>query len=471
LLGRNILGAGRYVDAARYLDRSLAVAPHVSTVRREALRLRIIAACAVGDLPTVRATLDRALADPELLVARREGLTKLAERCGLPKAAGATPTAVAPAPAPKPAGSAGAPEPSPVSPGEKPICPEEMRLLPGGKFLVGSLPSEKGAPDEEPRYETELAPFCLDETEVTAKTYFSCVASEKCQKPEKTGVLCNFGRPEREAHPMNCITWSAADEFCKTRGARLPTEVEFEYAARGGSEYRKYPWGDEAPDGRTCWKHNGSCPVKSYAAGAFGLFDVSGNVWEWTDDWYGPYPWPPATGSAKVYRGGSFSRRFEKWMHTRLRDRGRPNDAGAHLGFRCALTPDTAKCPFGVEGAGRCRHGVVGRDCGAERSFNGVRCVKPGEPRCASGWVEKEGHGCVLEREIEPEIEDIQASAALVTNARSPEFDGDCAENHPERPHAFRYAGGSHAARNLVSRGVGCKNRDVGVGWNSTCCP
>ncbi len=74
------------------------------------------------------------------------------------------------------------------------------------------------------------------------------------------------------------------------------------------------------------------------------MFDISGNVWEWTDDWYAPYPWPPETGYAKVYRGGSWSRRFEKWMHTRLRDRAKPSDQGAHLGFRCALVPDLNRC-------------------------------------------------------------------------------------------------------------------------------
>jgi hypothetical protein len=211
--------------------------------------------------------------------------------------------------------------------------------------------------------------------------------------------------------------------------------------------------------------------VKSFAPGAFGLHDVSGNVWEWTDDWYGPYPFPPPDGFAKVYRGGSFSRRFEKWMHPRLRLRGKPSESGAHLGFRCALTPDTGKCPFGTASPGRCRHGVLDRECGEGRTFNGVRCAKPGEPRCAPGSAEKEGHGCVPEHAVEAELEDVQASAALVTRAPSPEFDGDCRANQPARPRAFRFSGGSHAARNVVSRAAGCKNRDVGVGWNSACCP
>jgi hypothetical protein len=77
----------------------------------------------------------------------------------------------------------------------------------------------------------------------------------------------------------------------------------------------------------------------------------------------------------------------------------------------------------------------------------------------------------VPEHAVEAELEDVQASAALVTRAPSPEFDADCRANQPVRPRAFRFSGGSHAARNVVSRAAGCKNRDVGVGWNSACCP
>jgi formylglycine-generating enzyme required for sulfatase activity len=472
LIGRNLFGAGRYAAAARYLDQSLALEPRLASVRREAIRLRLIAACALGDVPGVEKALESALADPELRSARRLGLTRFAERCGVTLVAGRnTTTAVLPPPERADPSAGAPPSKTPRAPSGSLTCPPGMVLLPGGRFWVGSEASAQRSPDESPRYLTELAPFCLDETEVTVKAYEACVAKRKCPAPAKTGLLCNVGRPERADHPANCVTWGAAHWFCETDGKRLPVEAEFEFAARGGAEYRKYPWGDEPPDGRTCWKHNGSCPVKTYAAAAFGLFDVSGNVWEWTDDPYGPYPWPPETGEAKVYRGGSFSRRFEKWMDPRLRNRSRESDAGAHLGFRCALTPDTARCPFGAESVGRCLHGVLDRECGEGRSFNGVRCVKPGEPRCAAGWVEKEAHGCLPEHEIEPEIEDIQASIGLVTHVPSPEFDADCRANQPGRPRAFRYAGGTHAARNFVSKGSGCKNRDVGVGWNSTCCP
>jgi formylglycine-generating enzyme required for sulfatase activity len=459
------LTLGRHKDAARYLDRSLALAPHLGSVRREALRLRLIAACALGDLPEIQKALERAVAEPGVLTARRLGLERLAERCGLPPVGSGAKSTVAPTPS---SAMTAVPQWGKDTP---PFCPKGMLGIPGGKFWVGSEAKEGRSADESPRYLTQLPPFCLDETEVTVAAYTACVESGNCEKPTRSQIYCNFGRNERNAHPVNCVTWAMADTYCKLRRARLPSEVEFEYAARGGSEYRTYPWGDAPPDGHACWKHNGTCEVKSFAAAAFGLYDVSGNVWEWTDDWYGPYPWPPPDAFAKVYRGGSFSRRFEKWMATRLRERARPSEDGAHLGFRCALTPEVERCPFGVESPGRCRHGVVERACDEGKTFNGARCAGPGEPRCGAGWSEKPGYGCVLDRAIEPEIEDVQASAALVENVRSPEFDADCAANQPERPRAFRFSGGSHAARNLVSRGSGCKNRDVGVGWNSTCCP
>ena len=81
------------------------------------------------------------------------------------------------------------------------------------------------------------------------------------------------------------------------------------------------------------------------------------------------------------------------------------------------------------------------------------------------------GYGCVLEGEISAEGEDVEAEAKKVQRTRSPEFDDDCSTNSRDRPHAFRYAGGTHPARNLVGKRDGCKNRDVGVGWNSACCP
>lgn len=382
-------------------------------------------------------------------------------------------------PAPLPPKSAAPSAPSPATPAPSvlppapvtPSCPEGMTLIEGGEFWVGSAVQEHQSAEETPRYRTRLASYCLDLTEVTVKAYSACVAEGRCSPARTPWKLCNGSRPGREDHPINCVTHGEAEAFCAARSVRLPTEVEWEYAARGGPLELRYPWGEGSPDGRACWKHHGTCAVKTYAAGAFGLFDLSGNVWEWTSTWYGPYPFPPQTGFAKVNRGGSFSRRFEKWMHTRLRNRSAPSDFGSHLGFRCALSPSGITCPFGTDGSGGCLHGVLDRDCPEAEAWNGVRCAPPGAPRCRPGRVEKPGFGCVSEIAVADPRRDLEGEASQVSRARSPEHDADCRTNQGDRSQAFRYVGGSHEARNLVSRRNGCKNRDVGVGWNSACCP
>jgi formylglycine-generating enzyme required for sulfatase activity len=364
-----------------------------------------------------------------------------------------------------------APRPVEEAPATAPGCPEGQAPIPGGEVWIGSEPHERYADDESPRFRTRLAPYCLDQTEVTTSAYRACVAKGECTAPNNRQFHCNDRYPERGDHPINCVTWTQANEYCRQQGRRLPTEAEWELAARGGQEYREYSWGDEPPDGRACWKRAYSCEVKSFPAGAFDLYDMTGNVWEWVEDFYGPYPWPPATGFSRVYRGGGWSRRFEKWMHTRLRNREAERFSGSHLGLRCASTPPGVSCPFGADGAGRCLAGVLERACDPPREWNGVRCAKPGEPRCREGWVEAPGHGCVPGEEQAPPGVDLAAEKAGVTRAPSPEFEADCRQNFKGRPHAYRYTGGTHRGRNLVSRSAGCKNRDVGVGFNSTCCP
>ena len=351
-----------------------------------------------------------------------------------------------------------------------PSCPSGMTLIAGGPFRAGTS-SPAAAPEETPAFETEVATFCLDPTEVTVAAYQDCVRSGKCTASKAEGRFCNTRFPDRTDHPMNCVDWKQSAAYCEARGARLPAELEWEYAARGGSEYRAYSWGAEAPDGRTCWKHvGGSCRVKEFPAGAFGLYDMIGNVWEWTDDWFGDYPWPAAHGTNKVYRGGSWSRRFEKWMSPRLRNRWPPGLQGSHLGFRCALTPPGARCAYGRSSDGkRCLHGVKSATCLGRARWNGVRCANPGEPRCPASSEEVPGHGCTLTLDVKGPAPELASSP--VTRARTPELDADCQRNKPGRPSAYRYSGGTHHTRNQVSGAAGCSNRDVGVGWNSACRP
>ena len=303
------------------------------------------------------------------------------------------------------------------------------------------------------------------------KAWQACVAAGNCTQAGKQATTCNARHADRAEHPVNCVDYRQAEAFCSAHGARLATEFEWEYAAHGGDRNLKYPWGDVSPDGRACWKKPGTCPVSSYAAGAFGLFDMSGNVWEWTSSDFGPYPFPPlpGVGALKVYRGGSWSRRFEKWMHLGLRNRFAPGQSGSHLGLRCALTPAGVPCPFEGDAEGHCLHGVLDVECEAGRTFNGWRCARSGQPPCSEGTHPQPGYGCVSD--VPPEIHAHALDLSQVARRRSPESDSDCRKNQPLRPRAYQLSGGEHLARNAVAHRDQCKNRDVGVGWNSVCCP
>ena len=343
-----------------------------------------------------------------------------------------------------------------------------MVPIPGGSFWVGrSTPTFEE--EENPRFRTKLPPFCAQPYEVTAAAYEACVTKGGCTPIALSNFTCNSASKGRGDHPANCVDHAQASAYCGGIGARLPTELEWEYLARGGAEMRAYPWGEAAPDDHACWKANKSCKVGSYPAGAFGLYDVVGNVWEWTDSWFGPYPWPERSGRHKVYRGGSWSRRFEKWMAPTLRNRAAPKDAGSHLGFRCVQDQPGAECPYG-RGEHGCNFGVDEVECLGKKIWNGARCAAPGDTaRCAEGSHEVPGQGCQWHTKAPDVPSELDLTA--VQRTPSPQYDADCQTNQPARPHAYRLSGGEHLARNQVAREQGCKNRDVGVGWNSVCCP
>ncbi|HOU92220.1 MAG TPA: SUMF1/EgtB/PvdO family nonheme iron enzyme, partial [Polyangiaceae bacterium] len=313
-------------------------------------------------------------------------------------------------------GSAG---PSAAVASPPPPCPAGTRPIAGGELWIGTRGTFP-ASENSPRFAAVVAPFCLDRTEVTVGAYTECVRAGACTPAHDGRRFCNAGRPEREDHPINCVDWHQAAAYCRHRQARLPTEVEWEYAARGGARDLPYPWGDGALDAHTCWKHpGGSCRVGQFPEDVFGLVDVIGNVWEWTDTWFGEYPFSPAAGRAKVYRGGSWSRRFEKWMSPRLRNRYRPDEWGSHLGFRCALTLPGTPCPGGArsDGAG-CAHGVREVDCPPGKAWNGARCAGPRDGLCPAGRRPEPGQGCVLE--VSPSGSAAAPDLSGVTRAPSP---------------------------------------------------
>lgn len=168
----------------------------------------------------------------------------------------------------------------------------------------------------------------------------------------------------RPNHPAVHLSWNDCQAFCRWAGKRLPTEAEWEYAARGGLEQKLYPWGDElTPQGRhmcNIWQgrfpeqdlakdgYAGTCPVDAFPANGFGLFSLSGNTWEWCADWFsatfdrtapGNDPKGPPGGQGRVMKGGSFlcHRSYCNRYRVAARTSNAPDSSGANLGFRCAM--------------------------------------------------------------------------------------------------------------------------------------
>jgi formylglycine-generating enzyme required for sulfatase activity len=212
-------------------------------------------------------------------------------------------------------------------------CPSEMAPLPGGTFLMG--------------YATTVTSFCLDRKEATVAEYGACVRSGACAPAPVTAswdgisdaqratwsAWCNGARADRADHPINCIAWSAADAYCRAKGKRLPTDAEWEWAARGGPKGLVYPWGYEAPGARACWsqpaKREGTCPVASFPGGdGIGeIHDLAGNVWEWTSS---------AIGNGRVQKGGGWNDTRPANLRVARSLEGDASFRGPNVGFRCA---------------------------------------------------------------------------------------------------------------------------------------
>lgn len=231
-----------------------------------------------------------------------------------------------------------------------PRCPDGAVYIPGGRFAMGS-PADHGAPDEHPQHTVLLRGYCLDRTEATVDAYTRCVRAGACTRPVAT-------LPEG-AQPVSGVDWGQSDAFCRYVGGRLPTEAEWEFAARG-TDGRRYPWGDEDPAGceRLDWVYgNESCggvgpsAVGAHPTGAspFGVLDLAGNVWEWTADWYARQydaatqenPTGPLEGSARVTRGGGFNNDQIERHRATFREGQHPNFHDYDLGVRCAYDPSS----------------------------------------------------------------------------------------------------------------------------------
>jgi formylglycine-generating enzyme required for sulfatase activity len=226
-----------------------------------------------------------------------------------------------------------------------------MVYAPAGDFSMGSLGI---TPAEQPVHTVYLDSYWIDRTEVTNGMYYLCVDAGECRLPHEVGSNTHqyyyFDQPLYANYPVIFVTWSEAQTYCDWAGRRLPTEAEWEKAARG-TDRRKYPWGNTSPNDNLLNFNKplggDTTSVGFYPAGAspYGALDIAGNVTEWTADWYDAMyysrspasnPTGAATGQYKVVRGGSFYS-DEAYVLSAFRHWVEPEKWDVLIGFRCAL--------------------------------------------------------------------------------------------------------------------------------------
>jgi sulfatase modifying factor 1 len=264
-----------------------------------------------------------------------------------------------------------------------------MIHIPGGSFLMGTDDRE-GFPEdgEGPVRTVDISSFYLDECSVTNEQFarfvsetgyvtesesfgwsfvFHLFVPAHAKEYVMTSVReapwwwavrgADWRHPEgpgshiadRGDHPVIHVSWNDAMAYCRWGGKRLPTEAEWEYAARGGLVQKRYPWGDELkPDGQhrcNIWQgkfpvknnasdgYEGTAPVRTYQANGYGLYNMSGNVWEWCDNWFGPEE------NQRALRGGSYlcHKSYCNRYRVAARSKNTPDSSTGNIGFRCAL--------------------------------------------------------------------------------------------------------------------------------------
>jgi formylglycine-generating enzyme required for sulfatase activity len=221
-----------------------------------------------------------------------------------------------------------------------------IALIPAGAFWMGS-PDGVGPADEHPRHKVYVSAFQMDRFDVTAEEFAACVKAGECAAPG-TGELCNYGVAARSKDPINCVTWDQAESYCEWLGKRLPTEAEWEKAARGGAD-TKWSFGEDSPVlGAYAWyaaNSGGSThPVGMKNPNQYGLYDMAGNVWQWVSDRYVPQyyqnspekdPQGPPAAHDRVLRGGSRSN-YANSSRAAIRYWADPEQRVDNTGFRCA---------------------------------------------------------------------------------------------------------------------------------------
>ena len=235
-----------------------------------------------------------------------------------------------------------------------------MALVPAGPFTMGNDDSRYEG--EKPAHTVVLDAYYIDQYEVTNIRYAECVAAGACEPPSSNASATRdsyYDNADFAEYPVMFVSWNAAISYCEWRGARLPTEAEWEKAARGGLEGQQYPWADKF-DGTLANYCDSSCtlkysvsdfndgyidtaPVGAYPSNGYGLYDMAGNLWEWTTDWfdpdyYGISPESNPTGSEKgitrVVRGGSWNS-LSATLPVSYRASNFVSGTYDFLGFRC----------------------------------------------------------------------------------------------------------------------------------------
>lgn len=221
-------------------------------------------------------------------------------------------------------------------------CPPGTHYFEGGRFRLADGSAT-----------VTVAPFCLDETEVTAGAWAACVRAGGCPSADlQCSRAATYGDPARAGHPINCVSWLEADAYCRRAMKRLPTDGEWEWAARGGARANRFPWGTDPIGARACWDGKGNalgkgarkepCPVGAHPEGNSpeGLADLAGNVREWTSS---------SEGRFRIVRGGSWGDSLPDFLSVSFRGMNAPDERFELTGFRCAADPQ----PAGLRGVAR----------------------------------------------------------------------------------------------------------------------
>jgi len=244
----------------------------------------------------------------------------------------------------------------------KGYCEEDgMVLVPAGKFWRGCDEAAQDCachPREKPYKQIDLSSFWVDLTEVTAGDYQACVNAGQCDPAATNNEFCTAGKPEKSAHPANCVNWHQASDYCAWAEKRLCTEAEWEKAARGTNGYT-YPWGNATPTCElvqmsTCGA-TAEVGAKPLGASPYGVLDMSGNVWEWIADYYDddyyevspaadpPGPDAPSLADARVKRGGGWNStmcEYDNDVRVPNRNYFAESASTHHLGIRCCADAD-----------------------------------------------------------------------------------------------------------------------------------